>query len=294
MGMEWIESIHAVLVLKDKKMLERLICFQKLLEAVIFLHEQSVLHRDLKQENIHIDAKDKIVLLDFGLARNPLERGVTLSETALGTLPYASPNMLRNAGSATEQDDVFALGLVFWEFMNAKECPTAEYNIRDTEGRSRYRLELARTMPKDLLPIFFKATYLDELKRYQTVNEMYEEVSSLIKKFAYGNLREDSLDTIIVPGQPFVASQFVPLRPPVQKEKRRGWTARFTPAEFQEGSEIEEIEEQKILHEKLALLDLPSSCEHCKFQTCKEGNHKICNYFLKGFSSLFEEIFLKG
>ncbi|MGH7725570.1 MAG: protein kinase domain-containing protein [Candidatus Eiseniibacteriota bacterium] len=84
-------------------------------------HDRDIIHRDLKPGNIALDPKDRVKLLDFGLAQYvPVQTrpdAVSTMTTGLrfaGTLPYMAPEQLRGA-NADVRTDLYALGVVLFE-----------------------------------------------------------------------------------------------------------------------------------------------------------------------------------
>ena len=99
------------------------ICRQ-LAEAIDCAHEQSILHRDVKPENVLIEATGNIKLLDFGLASQIRSTVMKLSRTVdanamAGTRPYMSPEQFKSK-PAGPPSDIWALGIVFYEMITGE------------------------------------------------------------------------------------------------------------------------------------------------------------------------------
>lgn len=83
-------------------------------EAVGYLHDNHVIHRDLKASNIKITSTGTAKLLDFGLARDRLTPQLTRAGVAIGTLGYMAPEQLK-AGKLDTRTDIWALGVILYE-----------------------------------------------------------------------------------------------------------------------------------------------------------------------------------
>ncbi len=81
-----------------------------------FIHENSVVHRDLKPGNILLDARKMPFLTDFGLARQISLTTTVPMHSPEGTLPYMPPEQLRGE-AITAQSDLFSLGILLFEML---------------------------------------------------------------------------------------------------------------------------------------------------------------------------------
>ncbi len=93
--------------------------FQQLCSAVDYAHKQGMLHRDLKPQNVLINAQGEAVLTDFGLAKIMGVSGLTASNTVMGTPHYMSPEQAQGQPVDT-RSDVYSLGVMLYESLAGK------------------------------------------------------------------------------------------------------------------------------------------------------------------------------
>jgi serine/threonine protein kinase/CHASE2 domain-containing sensor protein len=86
--------------------------------AIDHVHTRGVVHRDLKPNNILMDAHGTPKLVDFGLARTLIDPHHLTEENRLGTLPYMTPEQVRgNPDQIDARTDVYALGVMLYELL---------------------------------------------------------------------------------------------------------------------------------------------------------------------------------
>ncbi len=87
----------------------------RLADALDYIHDQHVIHRDIKSANIIINRRGEPVLVDFGVARNENMTRITQGEGYfIGTFQYASPESL-NGEPLGAHSDIYSLGIVFYQ-----------------------------------------------------------------------------------------------------------------------------------------------------------------------------------
>ena len=77
-------------------------------------HEQKIIHRDIKPQNIMISKDGKVKVTDFGIARAASTQ--TISSNAMGSVHYISPEQARG-GYCDERSDIYSIGIVMYEML---------------------------------------------------------------------------------------------------------------------------------------------------------------------------------
>src|SRR6516164_4740120 len=90
---------------------------RKLCAGLAAAHDRGVIHRDLKPQNIMINKRGEVVIMDFGLAA--IAGQLSGAEVSVGTPAYMAPEQLKGA-EVTARSDVYALGLVLYELFTGK------------------------------------------------------------------------------------------------------------------------------------------------------------------------------
>lgn len=121
MAMEWVEGRPLRALLDEEKTIpiDRAVRITlRICEALEYIHRHDVVHRDLKPDNIMVDAGDRIKLIDFGIARAPGFRRLTFGKLTktMGTPDYISPEQVTGKrGDA--RCDIYALGVMLYEMV---------------------------------------------------------------------------------------------------------------------------------------------------------------------------------
>jgi serine/threonine protein kinase/tetratricopeptide (TPR) repeat protein len=182
--MQYIEGDDLGSLLKKQKRLpvDRIVAiFRQVCEGLGAAHEQGVVHRDLKPQNIMLDARGTVYLTDFGLARTLEQTGVTQTGAIIGTPNYMSPEQVKGE-PAGPRSDIYALGVILYE-MATGAVPFG--------GKSAYEVMIARIqrpprpareanpeLPVYLEKILERCLAVDPQARYQTVQEILNDLDS--------------------------------------------------------------------------------------------------------------------
>jgi WD40 repeat protein len=161
---------------------------QAVAEAIHFAHERNVLHRDLKPSNVLIDsATDQPRLTDFGLAKR-LEGNteLTLTGQVLGSPNFMSPEQATaKRGAVGKRSDVFSLGAILYYLVTGRP-PFQGQTLTDVLDQVLNNEPLAPHLltprvSKDLETICLKCLEKDPGRRYQTAQELADELGRFLR-----------------------------------------------------------------------------------------------------------------
>lgn len=88
----------------------------QLAEGVLYAHQNNIIHRDLKTQNIMITDEQVVKITDFGIALSSNEADITQTNTIMGSVHYLAPELARG-NLATERSDIYALGIILYELL---------------------------------------------------------------------------------------------------------------------------------------------------------------------------------
>ena len=175
--MEFIEGRDLSSALEEGKLepQEAVKILRQVCAALEAAHTEGVVHRDLKPQNIMLEASGRVVVMDFGLARSMEASGLTQAGAIMGTPAYMSPEQAKGL-PADERSDIFALGIILYQMLTAvvpfkAETALASLLLR-TQGAPPPPMKLQPSIPQALNDIVLKALATDPANRYQNAADL--------------------------------------------------------------------------------------------------------------------------
>ena len=169
--MEFIEGRDLSSVLEERKLgpEEAVKILRQVCSALEAAHAEGVVHRDLKPQNIMIEASGRVVVMDFGLARSMETTGLTQAGAVMGTPAYMSPEQAKGL-PADERADIFSLGIIFYQMLTGvvpfkAETALASLLLR-TQGPPLPPMQLEPAIPQVLNDVVLKALATAPANRY--------------------------------------------------------------------------------------------------------------------------------
>jgi serine/threonine protein kinase len=122
LAMEYIEGKTLGQILREQGGLPLPLAFFWLNQASVglqYLHEKSIVHRDIKPDNMVIDATGNLKLMDLGLAKDHFEQdnGMTMTGTVMGSPHYMSPEQIHDSKTADYRTDIYSLGICLYQMI---------------------------------------------------------------------------------------------------------------------------------------------------------------------------------
>ena len=170
MVMEFIEGKTLKEILNERGRIDEkevLIWGKQLCEVLSYLHSRkpSIIYRDLKPENIILKKTGRLVLIDFGTAREYCYKNNVCDAVYLGTKGYAAPEQYGGMGQTDERTDIYCLGVTLYSLLTGDSPEKPPYKIYP----EKYLGEYISLKMKNLL---LKCMQSDPEKRYQNCKEL--------------------------------------------------------------------------------------------------------------------------
>lgn len=162
-------------------------------DGVDAAHRQGVIHRDLKPQNVIIDARNQIKIIDFGLAHSAHLKGMTATGLIMGTPEYMSPEQV--AGSKVdERTDIYSLGVILYELFTGCVPFTGDSAIAVGFMQMKDPPPSPRSINPHISPqieaVILRALEKEPMQRYPTVAALRSALEKAVFTPAQENVEE--------------------------------------------------------------------------------------------------------
>ncbi|RGZ83701.1 serine/threonine protein kinase [Anaerobutyricum hallii] len=157
-------------VLQFRNLIEMML---PLLEALIEIHSQGLIHRDISPDNIMVQHNGKLKLMDFGAARDYTESG-NKSLTVILKPGYAPPEQYQTHGVQGPWTDIYALCATIYKCLTGITPPDAIARVMDDKFKEPDQLD--GKLSPDIKKILWKGMNIFPEERYQDIVEFGEDV----------------------------------------------------------------------------------------------------------------------
>lgn len=182
--MEYIDGITLKEYIEHQKVIrwkEAVHFTVQILRALQHAHDKGIVHRDIKPQNIMLLQDGTIKVMDFGIARFARTEPQTMTDKAIGSVHYISPEQARGE-RIDEKTDIYSVGVMLFEMLTGQlpfqgESPVsvALKQIQDVPKKPR---DINPKIPEGLEYITLRAMQKDPANRYQSASEMLRDLDA--------------------------------------------------------------------------------------------------------------------
>jgi serine/threonine-protein kinase len=211
----------------------------QILAALRIAHQQGVVHRDVKPQNILMQPDGKVKVADFGIASAGGDTEMTEAGSIVGTAQYLAPEQARGL-TVGPPADLYALGIVLYEMLSGRvpfEGDTAvNVAMRHVQEAPQPLTERNPLVPVALEAVVMRALAKDPRQRYQSADEMGIELdrvrqglpissdeTAVIGAATLAMARPSPAETMVAPPLPPRESAPPPVRPSGNPNRKRLW-----------------------------------------------------------------------
>ncbi len=200
--MEYIDGITLKEYISQQKIIgwkDAIYFVRQILSALMHAHGKGVIHRDIKPQNIMLLKDGTIKVTDFGIARFSRNETQTMTDRAIGSVHYISPEQAKG-GVIDEKADIYSVGVMLYEMLTGRlpfEADNAvSVAIMQMQAKPKPLREINPDIPEGLEQITLHAMEKIPSSRYISAEEMEKDIEKIQEnpeeKFNYKYFVDDN------------------------------------------------------------------------------------------------------
>jgi hypothetical protein len=185
--MEYVDGMNLLSRIKHEGVFnwrEAFTIIKKVLSAIGHAHENDIIHRDIKPNNILLGNEGSVKVTDFGLAKDQTTFSNTMTIASGGTLYYMSPEHLKGFSYTDKRSDIYSIGMTLYEMLTG-QVPFTDINSDFDLREAIVRKEMPRPttinpeIPMAVENLVQRAIAKNPDKRFQSTDEMLSAISAI-------------------------------------------------------------------------------------------------------------------
>ncbi len=177
--------------------------FTQLCDAVQYAHDEGIIHRDIKPQNVLLQRRTHVLLADFGIARDTAETQMTATGAGIGTVEYMAPEQA--LGQADKRSDIYSLGVVLYQLLTGQVpySGTTPFQVlmKHTNDPLPDPRILNPSLPRETVQVLQTALEKDPRRRFQSAQALGRAVQQIRPDAAPGP-QANRPGGVIIPGAP--------------------------------------------------------------------------------------------
>ena len=186
--MEYVEgeSLKHYISSKSRLNVDEVVEFGKQL-ALGFqeIHNKGIVHRDIKSSNIIIDTHNQVKIIDFGIAITKESERYTKVDSIIGSVYYIAPELI-DQSPPTPKSDIYSFGILLFEMLTGRLPYKSNEQMAILNMHQKRNVpevnKIFPDIPQSVANIIIKATTKDPNKRYDSMYDVYRDLSTALSK----------------------------------------------------------------------------------------------------------------
>ncbi|MFC0524090.1 Stk1 family PASTA domain-containing Ser/Thr kinase [Pontibacillus salicampi] len=156
---------------------------KQITSAISHAHDNDIVHRDIKPQNILIDEYKQVKVTDFGIAMALSATSLTQTNSVLGSVHYLSPEQARG-GMATKKSDIYSIGIVLFELLTGRlpfsGQSAVSIALKHLQSETPSLKRWNAMIPQSVENIVLKATAKDPFHRYDDIYDLVDDLETAL------------------------------------------------------------------------------------------------------------------